>query len=114
MSSFKKKYSLEQRKDEVYRILLKYPDRAPIICERQGTNLPLLDKKKYLVPLDLTIGQFMYIIRKRLTLAPENAIFLFIDNMLPCGNDTIGIVYQNHKHNDGFLYINYSGENTFG
>lgn len=114
MSSFKQKYSLEQRRDEVDRILVKYPARAPIICERHGTNLPILDKTKYLVPLDLSVGQFIYVIRKRLTLAPEKALFLFINNQLPCGADTIGTVYHNHRDTDGFLYINYSGENTFG
>ena len=76
--------------------------------------IPILDKTKYLVPLDLSVGQFIYVIRKRLTLAPEKALFLFINNQLPCGADTIGTVYHNHRDTDGFLYINYSGENTFG
>ena len=43
-------------------------------------NLPDLDKKKYLVPYDLTVAQFYYIIRKRVQLRPETALFCFVDN----------------------------------
>jgi len=35
------------------------------------------------VPADLTVGQFVYVIRKRIKLAPEKAIFVFINNFLP-------------------------------
>ena len=43
MAHFKKKYTFSERKDEADRILAKYPTRAPIICERQGTNVPILE-----------------------------------------------------------------------
>lgn len=39
--------------------------------------------RRYLVPADLTVGQFVYVIRKRIKLSPEKAIFIFIDNKLP-------------------------------
>ena len=38
------------------------------------------DKLKY---LSLSVAQFMYIIRKRIQLAPEKAMFLFVNRMLP-------------------------------
>lgn len=38
---------------------------------------------RYLVPADLTVGQFVYVIRKRIKLPPEKAIFVFINNYLP-------------------------------
>lgn len=40
-------------------------------------------QKKYLVPADLTVGQFHYVIRKRIKLAPEKALFLFCSNSIP-------------------------------
>jgi GABA(A) receptor-associated protein len=47
------------------RIRAKYPDRIPVICEKAlKSNLEDIDKKKYLVPSDLTVGQFVYVIRK--------------------------------------------------
>ena len=38
---------------------------------------------RYLVPIDLTVGQFVYVIRKRIKLNAEKAIFIFVDNVLP-------------------------------
>ena len=38
---------------------------------------------RYLVPADLTVGQFVYVIRKRIKVSPEKAIFMFVKNVLP-------------------------------
>lgn len=38
---------------------------------------------RYLVPVDTTLGQFVYVIRKRINLSAEKAIFMFVDNVLP-------------------------------
>ena len=38
---------------------------------------------RYLVPADLTVGQFVYVIRKRIKLNAEKAIFIFVHNVLP-------------------------------
>jgi len=35
------------------------------------------------VPGDLTVGQFVYVIRKRIKVSPEKAIFMFVKNVLP-------------------------------
>ena len=115
MMDFKDETSLEKRKEESKRIRDKYPDRVPVICQKDPrSNIPNLDKKKYLVPQDLTIGQFVYVIRKRINLTPEKAIFLFINNQLPPTAALLSSTYDANKDEDGFLYITYSGENTFG
>tara|TARA_X000000950_G_C13449932_1_gene471482 strand:- start:98 stop:481 length:384 start_codon:yes stop_codon:yes gene_type:complete len=104
-----------QKKNESKNILERYPDRIPIIVNKQENSLiPDIDKKKYLVPEDLTIGQFLYVIRKRIKLDAEQAIFLFVNGMLPSTSETMAKIYAKHKNEDGFLYITYSGENTFG
>ena len=38
---------------------------------------------RYLVPADLTVGQFVYVIRKRIKLEPEKAIFIFVNDVVP-------------------------------
>mmetsp|Transcript_20020 Transcript_20020/g.40742 ORF Transcript_20020/g.40742 Transcript_20020/m.40742 type:complete len:119 (-) Transcript_20020:2841-3197(-) len=82
--SFKEEHPLEKRKSEAERIRAKYPDRVPVICEKADrSDIPDIDKKKYLVPADLTVGQFHYVIRKRIKLAPEKALFLFCSNTIP-------------------------------
>ena len=87
--------------------------------ERQAESNNILalkdiDKKKFLVPSDLTIGQFIYVIRQRIQLAPTQALFLFVNNTLPATISPISVIYENNKNEDGFLYIEYNSEETFG
>ena len=115
-SGFKREFSFEYRLDESSRVLTKYPDRKPIICEKSNSqkDLPDIDKKKYLIPDELTMGQFIYVIRKRMKLKPEEALFLFINNKIISSTAIIGHLYYQEKDQDGFLYIQYAKENTFG
>ncbi|KAI3440877.1 Autophagy-related protein [Psidium guajava] len=114
-SSFKMEHPLERRQAESARIREKYPDRIPVIVERaEKTDVPDIDKKKYLVPADLTVGQFVYVVRKRIKLSPEKAIFVFVKNILPPTAAMMSAIYDENKDEDGFLYMTYSGENTFG
>lgn len=115
INSFSLIVPLEKRKSEAERIRAKYPDRVPVICEKADrSDIPDIDKKKYLVPADLTVGQFHYVIRKRIKLAPEKALFLFCSNSIPPNAALMSTVYEEQKDQDGFLYIQYSGESTFG
>jgi len=66
------------------------------------------------VPNDLTVGQFIYVIRKRIKLSPEQAIYIFVDNTLPPTSEQMSSIYAKHKNEDGFLYILISGDNSFG
>uniref|UniRef100_A0A0A9B1N1 Autophagy-related protein n=1 Tax=Arundo donax TaxID=35708 RepID=A0A0A9B1N1_ARUDO len=113
--SFKQEHELERRQNESARIREKYPDRIPVIVEKAGkSDVPEIDKKKYLVPADLTVGQFVYVVRKRIKLSPEKAIFVFVKQTLPPTGSLMSAIYEENKDEDGFLYMTYSGENTFG
>ncbi|KNA15418.1 hypothetical protein SOVF_098410 [Spinacia oleracea] len=114
-NSFKFEHPLEKRQAESSRIREKYPDRIPVIVERaEKTDIPDIDKKKYLVPADLTVGQFVYVVRKRVNLSAEKAIFVFVKNILPPTAALLSTIYEDNKDEDGFLYMTYSGENVFG
>ena len=112
--SYKDKFPFEKRKLESERVLAKYPNRIPIICEGYGPEVPPIDRSKYLVPDDLTMAQFLYVIRKRIKIAPEKSIYLFVQNHIIPGNKFLSSIYEKHAEEDGFLYITYSGENVFG
>lgn len=73
-----------------------------------------VENDRYLVPVDLTVGQFVYVIRKRIKLRPEKAIFIFVSSVLPPSAALMSSIYEEHRDDDGFLYIQYSGEHTFG
>ncbi len=55
-----------------------------------------------------------YVIRKRIKLSPEKAIFIFVNDMLPPTAALMSTIYEQNKDVDGFLYVIYSSENTFG
>jgi GABA(A) receptor-associated protein len=114
MKSYKDKIPFTQRKAEASKIREKYPERVPVICERFNNNIKDLDKRKYLVPNDLTMAGFMFVIRRRLALPPNMSIFLFCNEAMIPTSSLMGTVYQERKDEDGFLYIVYGGESTFG
>ena len=74
------KFTFFERQIESSKIIKRYPDRIPIICEKNMSDfgIPDIDKHKYLVPYNLTLGQFIYVIRKRIRLPTSSALFLFI------------------------------------
>jgi GABA(A) receptor-associated protein len=114
-SQFKQAHSFQKRAAECERVLQRHPNRIPIICEKsEGNSITAMRKNKFLVPADITVGQFVYTIRKRINLESHKALFLFVDEALPPTGALLKTIYGEHKDMDGFLYITYSGENTFG
>lgn len=115
---FKKKYTEEMRKEEAKRLQEKYPDRIRIICEKHNNwkndNIPMIDKTKYLVPQELTMSQFTYVIRKRLRVSSNINIFLMIKGRMMPSSDMMSVIFNKYAEKDGFLYITYHSENTFG
>jgi GABA(A) receptor-associated protein len=106
-----------KRKAESQKIKEKYEDRVPIICEKDPkSKLSEIDKNKYLVPSDLTVSQFSFIIRKRLALDKSSALFLLVNGKISItGDSSLGTIYEAHKdQDDGFLYISYTGEIIWG
>ncbi|KAL8127313.1 hypothetical protein AgCh_014288 [Apium graveolens] len=100
---------------EAARIREKYPGRITVFVERAAkTDIPDIDKKKFSVPGDTTVGQFVHIIRKKIKLSPDKAIFIFVKNILPSTAALMSAIYEEHKAEDGILYMTYSGENAFG
>ena len=109
------KKPFEERKEDSIRVMTKYPDRVPIViitstCVKTNNS----EKIKYLVPLDLTVGQFMYTVRRHYRLNSNESLFFFINKSIFSGNTSFDKIYENNKSDDGFLYITISRENTFG
>ena len=64
--------------------------------------------------LSSIVGQFYFLIRKRIHLRPEDALFFFVNNVIPPTSATMGQLYQEHHEEDFFLYIAYSDESVYG
>jgi len=111
----------EKRALEAKRILAKYPDRIPVVCEKAArSSLPDIDKKKFLVPGTMLVGEFKYIIHKHLNqqgtsmIASDQTVYLFFNNTSPKTGALMSEIYDLHKASDQFLYVSYSAENTLG
>ena len=93
-------------------IIKLHKNKVPLIIAEES-NIEL-SKTKFVVPRDLTVGQFHCIIKKYTIVSSKDSIILFINNKLPVITDTIGNLYDLHKTDDNFLYITIKKENTFG
>jgi GABA(A) receptor-associated protein len=114
-SEYRKERSFDTRLAETERVKRKYPERIPVLVERvKGSKLPDIAKRKFLVPMDLTVGQFQYAVRREIAMKPEQAMFIFVNNVLPPTAALMSTMYQEYKNEDGYLYVTYDGENTFG
>ena len=143
---YKHEHSLEQRRFESERIRRRYPDRTPVIVQPllsssstsssmlstslfrsfssssssssacNEITLARLDNEKFLVPSELSFGQFAYNIRRRLRLRAEHALFFYIGvyGKQPILSSTMEVLYNENKDTDGFLYVCYADEKVFG
>lgn len=113
---FKMQHSFDKRKEESKRIIEKYSDKIPVILEKgESTLLPNIKKQKFLLQRDLTVGQYLYIIRQQLKLDSSESMFLIVnESYIPPNSASIEEIYTNHADKDGFLYITYSAQQVFG
>jgi len=121
INQYKCIHSLEARIKQSALIMEKhYPKRVGIIIQRHPneTNLADFDKNKFLVPMDLDYNSLMFIIRKKVCskIHPSTAMFLCTENgTMLTSHNMISEIYDVHKdREDHFLYLYYTGENTFG
>ena len=49
------------------------------------------------------------------SIQPHISIYLMInDYTMPATSQLLGVIYNEHSDDDGFMYITYTGESTFG
>jgi len=133
----------DKRFAEATRIVEKYPDRIPLVCERvpahiQKTTLPMLSKKKFLVPGKMSLAQFAQVIKKqveeeasstdnthpgsapdtrskiRKNLESRALYFMMRNRQAPAMTKTLAELYSSNQDDDGFLYLHFGEENIFG
>ncbi len=106
---------LEKKQKEISNLKLKYPNRIPIIIYTSKSNNPPISKSKFLVENTMSMAQFMTVLKKYIKIDKEEAIFLLTEkNTLIPNSWQVSDVYYTYKNEDGFLYIEYCLENTFG
>jgi len=112
-SIFKSSHSLEKRKNEFIRINKKFKNQIPVIIDIESENISI-DIKKYLVLDGLILSEFFSILRKQLHINSNKSVLLFCDNIILHMAVPMSSLYNDHKDEDGFLYINIREESMFG
>lgn len=112
-SEYRSSIAFGKRKELSERVRENYPDRIPVVVESKDL---FIDRKKFLVPGDLSVANFQTEIRKHIPdISPHQAIFLFLEeNVIPNPNTAMCHIYDIYKNEDGLLYVICIEENTFG
>ena len=89
-----------------------HPDKVPVIVKNNKTK----ETMKFLVQQDISLSQFLFILRKKIELSQEEGLYIYvndhalIDMLFPMRE-----IYDLHKNEkDGLLYLTMAGENVFG
>ena len=99
---------------EIIGIKQKYPEHIPVIVKSKDKSINL-QNTKFLVKNDITVGQFLFSIRRRCIkdLAPTDAIYMFVNDKIPPSSLLVSSLYQSLNVND-ILEVFICKENTFG
>lgn len=105
-----------KRKEESTQIINKFPDKVPVICEKDPkSKINSILKTRYLIPKNYTVSQFSFLISKKITLTNEESFYLLANGINAIsGKDTMYEIYNKYKDEDGFLYITYTSELIWG
>ena len=117
MHSYKLKHpSFEKRQTDCKKVLQRYPDKIPVICEiKENSDLPHLEKSMFLIPTEMTAHQLNYIIRKRMKLEEHKSLYIFVNHRYLLKADSVmADIYSSRKDADGYLYLTLTQENTTG
>ena len=105
--------SEDEKKKQYVKISAKYKDHIPVVI-LNGSDIEI-EKNKYLVNGDITIGQFMYTLRNKIKIKKEEAVFLFLESgELPPNSELVSVIYERSKSECGFLILDIKKESVFG
>ena len=93
----------------------KFKGRVPVVLNKGTGDITELEKGRFLINKNTTLGQFMSVMRRKNQISPTQAIYVFCSNILPRSNATmLDLWSEHHDEEDNILYLTYSTENTFG
>ena len=104
------------RKKESSALLSKFPDRIPVILEKDPRSDLKEMKPNLIISRELSVSQLTFLIRTKIQLSKDSALFLLVSGKYNIvGEMLMGDIYERYKDpEDGFLYITYASELSWG
>ena len=106
-------------KKKIENMLNKHPNRVPIIIS--SNSFKEHGQHRFIVPNNITVSEFMKILRNKVSLKPEEAIFIFVkdkslnnDAFMVPASSSIESIYNQYKDNNLVLNLIYEKEAVFG
>jgi hypothetical protein len=114
MNDYIKINSFQERSANSGTLREKFPCSVPVICF-MDPHMNTKKTYKFLVNQDITLSAMMFVIRKKIKLDHHHSIFILNErNELLSTQAPMGMLYQLHRNQDGFLYFFARKENCFG
>jgi len=131
-NSYTSTVPLTKRLEESTELATKYPNCVPIILEPPAAGTAMakslgfdgkLLQRKLLLSGDMDFKNCCVMMRQHLErskaikpLTAKDALYFFVNNDFSTilMNEKLSAIYDVHKHPDGFLYMHFAAENTFG
>ena len=95
----------------------RYPNRIPIVInEMKDTDFKLrkIKKNKFLVPKEMTMGEFIAHVRKYADIKSTECIYFLVNKLLVPTSQTLGSLDHETSFPDKMLHMVLCKENAFG
>ncbi len=106
-------------KNKIEEMIKKHPNRVPIIIS--SNSFKEHGQHRFIVPNNITIAEFMKILRNKVSLRPEEAIYVFVkditiskEGILVPSSSTVESIYNQYKDKNLVLNLIYEKEEIFG
>ena len=118
MLKFQEENTYEERLALYNKVRIKCPNRYFVIVEPATPLDPSISKTKYVIPYNMPMSSVINEIRPLIQIESHHALAFYVG---PKNNEhllslalSIDYAYTLYHENDGFLYITYTRESTFG
>ena len=112
--TFKRQHPFEARRMLSVKMKAVYPRHVPLIVERRSRQDPPLPKSRFLVAGEKRMGEILAQVKGEMTLRPTEALFFLVGEEMIRPGESAARLYERWGDDDGFLYLVYSREESFG
>ena len=111
------------KSNKIEELLKKYPGRIPIIITSKTIKFKDSNNKNnsnFIIPSNITMAEFIIMIRKRVELYKEESIFVFVidkktkKDILAPASITMDSLYSQYKDDNLILNLYFEKEAVFG